>query len=106
MVRVQFGQRVIAFRSYDLTLGKLILSEAARENFYAPQGNAFAGRSFLLVVSNFEDRNTLDAVALRVRTSLAAPFYIDRTKVPDSGRIGVATFPEAGLTGESLLKHV
>ena len=33
-------------------------------------------------------------------------FYIDRTTVPVSGRIGVAIFPEAGLTGESLLKHV
>ena len=105
-MRVQFGQRVIAFRSNDLTLGKLILSEAARENFYAPKGNAFAGRLSLLVVSNFEDRNRLDAVARRVRPSLAAPFYSDRTTVPVSGRIGVAVFPEAGLTGESLLKQV
>ena len=106
MVRVQFGQRFIAFRSYDLTLGKHILSEAARENFYTPNGDAFSGRSLLLAVSNSEDRNTLDAVARRVRTSLAAPFYIDRTTAPVSGRIGFAVFPEAGLTGESLLKHV
>ena len=99
LVRVQFGQRFIAFRSYDLTLGKHILSEAARENFYTPNGDAFAGRSFLLAVSNFEGLNTLDAVARRVRTSLAATFYIDRTKVPDSGRIGVAIYPEHGSTG-------
>ena len=51
---------------------------------------------FVLVASNFEDRNTVEAVARRVQTSLAAPFYVDSAKVPVSARIGVAIYSEHG----------
>lgn len=60
---------------------------------------------FLLVVSNFEDRDTVDAVARRVQASLAEPFVVNGTKVPVSARIGVAIYPEHGSTAEDLFNH-
>lgn len=63
------------------------------------------GDRFALVVSNFEDRETVINVARRVRESLKAPFVVDGKSVTVSPKVGIAVFPEHGSSVDELLKH-
>lgn len=63
------------------------------------------GDRFGLIVSNFEDRETVIDVARRVRESLKAPFVVDGRSVPVSPRVGIAVFPEHGSSVDELFNH-
>lgn len=60
---------------------------------------------FALVISNFDERETVITVARRVQETLKEPFLIGETNVPVSPRVGIAVYPEHGSTGDDLFKH-
>ena len=60
---------------------------------------------FALVVSNFEDRETVNTVARRVQKSLEEPFVVDGKSILISPRVGIAAYPEHGSTANELFSH-
>ena len=60
---------------------------------------------FALVISNFEDRETVITVARRVQESLRNPFVVDGSSVPVSPRVGIAVYPEHGSSAGELFNH-
>ena len=60
---------------------------------------------FALVVSNFEDRETVNTVARRVQKSLKEPFVVDGKSILISPRVGIAAYPEHGSTANELFSH-
>jgi len=60
---------------------------------------------FALVVSNFEDRETVNTVARRVQKSLKEPFVVDGKSILISSRVGIAAYPEHGSTANELFSH-
>lgn len=60
---------------------------------------------FALVVSNFEDRETVITVARRVQESLKEPFIVDGKSIPISPRVGIAVYPEHGSSANELFSH-
>ena len=65
----------------------------------------FRSDRFGLVVAGIDDRDTVVTVAKRLQASLAAPYEFDGDTVPVGTQIGMATYPEHGLTVEELLSH-
>lgn len=60
---------------------------------------------FALVVSNFEDWETVNTVARRVQKSLKEPFVVDGKSILISPRVGIAAYPEHGSTANELFSH-
>lgn len=60
---------------------------------------------FGLIVSNFDDRDTVVTVAQRVQDCLSTPFKAGDVTVPVAVRIGIAVYPEHGSTGNDLFDH-
>lgn len=60
---------------------------------------------FALVVSSFEDRETVTTVAQRIQSTLTAPFKVDERDIPVTIRVGMAIYPEHGSTVDDLLNH-
>ena len=60
---------------------------------------------FALVVSNFEDWETVNTVARRVQKSLEEPFVVDGKSILISPRVGIAAYPEHGSTANELFSH-
>ena len=60
---------------------------------------------FALIVSNFEDRETVNTVARRVQKSLKEPFVVDGKSILISPRVGIAAYPEHGSTANELFSH-
>ncbi|MED5573285.1 MAG: GGDEF domain-containing protein [Pseudomonadota bacterium] len=65
----------------------------------------FRSDRFGLAVPGIDDRDTNVTVAKRLQASLAAPYEFDGDTVPVGTQIGMATYPEHGLTVEELLSH-
>ena len=60
---------------------------------------------FALVVSNFEDWETVNTVARRVQKSFKEPFVVDGKSILISPRVGIAAYPEHGSTANELFSH-
>ena len=60
---------------------------------------------FAPIVSNFEDRETVNTVARRVQKSLKEPFVVDGKSILISPRVGIAAYPEHGSTANELFSH-
>ncbi len=60
---------------------------------------------FTLVLDDCQSKEDISLVAQKVIDVLAAPFTVSGQSLMVSCSVGVATFPEAGETVDSLLKH-
>ena len=60
---------------------------------------------FAPIVSNFEDRETVNTVARRVEKSLKEPFVVDSRSILISPRVGIAAYPEHCSTANELFSH-
>jgi diguanylate cyclase (GGDEF)-like protein/PAS domain S-box-containing protein len=78
------------------------LSECLRESDTVAR---LGGDEFVVMVENFTAPKDAIAVAQKVLTGLARPFFVDGQEFLMSASIGISTFPDDGKDAETLLKN-
>jgi diguanylate cyclase (GGDEF)-like protein/PAS domain S-box-containing protein len=63
------------------------------------------GDEFVVMVENFTAPKDAIAVAQKILTGLARPFFVDGQEFLMSASIGISTFPDDGKDAETLLKN-
>ncbi len=78
------------------------LTECLRESDTVAR---LGGDEFVVMVENFTAPKDAIAVAQKVLTGLARPFFVDGQEFLMSASIGISTFPEDGKDADTLLKN-
>ena len=63
------------------------------------------GDEFTVILSQFEDTNTIDRVASKIIKALAEPYVVSANTIYISASVGITIFPGDGGNVESLLKN-
>lgn len=63
------------------------------------------GDEFTLLISNIENEAQVATIAEQILSALEKPWYIDHQEFILSISMGIALFPQDGLTANSLIKH-
>lgn len=63
------------------------------------------GDEFTMVLPDFRNRQDLADIAAKFVASLQQPFLLDGNEVQISASVGIALYPEDGLSGEELVRH-
>ncbi|MEO7111990.1 MAG: GGDEF domain-containing protein, partial [Polyangiaceae bacterium] len=64
-----------------------------------------SGDEFLLLMLETKDEASVVAFAARLTARIAEPYEIDGSTISLTASLGIALYPEGGLTAEELLKH-
>lgn len=64
----------------------------------------FGGDEFVIVIEGIKSLESAEAVAAKILVELSLPFMVGTETARIGGSIGVAVYPEAGRTAESLLR--
>jgi len=78
------------------------LSECLRESDTVAR---LGGDEFVVMVENFTAPRDAIAIAQKILTNIAKPFFVDGQEFLMSASIGISTFPEDGTDTEALLKN-
>jgi len=65
----------------------------------------FGGDEFVVLVPELEGRSSAAAAARKIRTHLAAPYFVGGVEVGVATSMGVALYPVDGKTYEDLLRQ-
>lgn len=65
----------------------------------------FGGDEFVILVTEVKEKHDTVLLAKRIMDSLADPFKVNSRSFMITPSIGIAFFPEDGITSESLIKH-
>ncbi|MCC7382897.1 MAG: EAL domain-containing protein [Deltaproteobacteria bacterium] len=63
------------------------------------------GDEFIVVLQRIRSAEDAGKVARRIASRLCAPYRLDTTEVCVSSSVGIAMYPQNGVTAEELLKH-
>ena len=76
--------------------------QVIRENdFFA----RFSGDEFCLILEDTTTRESLDVILQKLLAAISAPIFTGEHSIVVTMSIGVAIYPKAGETADSLLKH-
>jgi diguanylate cyclase (GGDEF)-like protein len=78
------------------------LTECLRESDTVAR---LGGDEFVVMVENFTAPKDAIAIAQKILTGLARPFFVDGQEFLMSASIGISTFPDDGKDAETLLKN-
>jgi diguanylate cyclase (GGDEF)-like protein/PAS domain S-box-containing protein len=78
------------------------LSECLRESDTVAR---LGGDEFVVMVENFTAPRDAIAVAQKILTNVAKPFFVDGQEFLVSASIGISTYPDDGADAETLLKN-
>ncbi len=81
--------------------GSRLRKELRAEDFIARLG----GDEFVVVINRLKSKDVIDQLALKLNNALNKPFALSHSQVQTSCSIGVALYPDDGLTTEQLLKN-
>lgn len=91
---------------YGHRIGDLYLQQVARRLASKLRGQdmlaRIGGDEFLCVVPNVSGREEAECIAERLACSFEHPFTIELLQISGTASIGIAVFPEDGLTGDDL----
>jgi diguanylate cyclase (GGDEF)-like protein/PAS domain S-box-containing protein len=101
------------FKVVNDTLGhiigdKLLQAVSHRLKKCLREGDTLArigGDEFTLLLPEILDRSNSEYIAKKIISTLKNPFYIDKHELFVSTSIGIAHYPDDGLTMEALIKH-
>lgn len=65
----------------------------------------FGGDEFIIVLSGFRDQINLPKILHKLLHTLSQEYHIDRHRITVTASIGVAVFPEDGITADLLLRN-
>lgn len=95
---------------YGHSAGDVLLREAARRMLECTRASdtvaRVGGDEFVTVLSRIQHDGDAIVVAEKMRRSLSQPFAIDGLEIRISSSIGIAIYPDHGLTEEVLAEHV
>lgn len=102
-----------SFKSINDTLGhgvgdRVITEVAKRLSNYSRDEDTVCrtgGDEFLYLLVNPPDRETIEQIVDRVATSIARPIDIGTRQLIVTSSIGIAVYPDDGVTGEELIRH-
>ena len=101
------------FKIVNDTLGhttgdRLLRAVALRLNQSVRSGDTlarFGGDEFCLLLPDVRSVDDVRVIARKILDQLAAPFQIDEHELFVGASIGIALYPDAGSTAESLIQH-
>ncbi len=101
------------FKAVNDTLGHLVGDEllqlvSQRLRHCLREGDTLArigGDEFLLLLPHIRTRDNAAHIAEKILTSLKTPFHLNGHELYISASIGIAIYPNDGITHETLIKH-
>ncbi|MGQ9685238.1 MAG: EAL domain-containing response regulator [Thiobacillaceae bacterium] len=101
------------FKSVNDTLGHLVGDEllqltSQRLRHCLREGDTLArigGDEFMLLLPHIRTRDNAAYIAEKILTALKAPFHLNSHELYISASIGIAIYPDDGITHETLIKH-
>ncbi len=95
--------------NYGHPVGDQVLRHIADEVSKTIRGNdffaRFSGDEFCLILEGAATIVELDAALKKILTTIATPIFTGEHKISVTMSIGVAIYPAAGVSADSLLKH-
>lgn len=95
--------------TYGHSAGDVLLREAARRMLECTRASdtvaRVGGDEFVTVLARIQHDGDAIVVAEKMRRSLSQPFAIDGLEIRISSSIGIAIYPDHGLTEEALAEH-
>jgi diguanylate cyclase (GGDEF)-like protein len=64
----------------------------------------FGGDEFVVILSEVEDRNSVDIVARKILDSLALPYVISGIEINSGSSIGISLYPSDGVNASMLMQ--
>lgn len=101
------------FKSVNDTLGHLVGDEllqltSQRLRHCLREGDTLArigGDEFMLLLPHIRTRDSAAYIAEKILAALKAPFHLNSHELYISASIGIAVYPDDGVTHETLIKH-
>jgi diguanylate cyclase (GGDEF)-like protein/PAS domain S-box-containing protein len=101
------------FKSVNDTLGHLVGDEllqltSQRLRHCLREGDTLArigGDEFMLLLPHIRTRDNAAYIAEKILAALKAPFHLNSHEIYISASIGIAIYPDDGITHETLIKH-
>ena len=101
------------FKSVNDTLGHLVGDEllqltSQRLRHCLREGDTLArigGDEFMLLLPHIRTRDNAAYIAEKILAALKAPFHLNSHELYISASIGIAVYPDDGVTHETLIKH-
>ncbi|MGQ9861746.1 MAG: putative bifunctional diguanylate cyclase/phosphodiesterase [Thiobacillaceae bacterium] len=101
------------FKSVNDTLGHLVGDEllqltSQRLRHCLREGDTLArigGDEFMLLLPHIRTRDNAAYIAEKILAALKAPFHLNSHELYISASIGIAIYPDDGITHETLIKH-
>ena len=90
---------------YGKTAGDRVLAEVAKrlKSFFSSNGTVvhFGNDEFVIIVESLTDKSYLHEIAKKIKQKIAEP--LNESHLSTSASIGIALFPQDGLTPQQLL---
>lgn len=96
--------------NFGHSVGDLLIIEAAKRlsNCLSPSDivTRLSGDEFMLILSEYKNRNELEEYAKKIKTSLSNTFYLDENEIHTSASIGITSYPHDAASSEQLVNNV
>lgn len=96
--------------NFGHSVGDLLIIEAANRLHYCISTldtvTRLSGDEFMLILSEYKNKNELEEYAKKIKTSLSNTFYLDENEIHTSASIGITSYPHDATSSEQLVNNV
>jgi len=96
--------------NFGHSVGDLLIIEAAKRicNCISDSNKVtrLSGDEFILIISDFTNKNDIEGYAKKIKTSLSNTFYLEENEIHTSVSIGITSYPHDATSSEQLVNNV
>ncbi len=96
--------------NFGHSVGDLLIVEAAKRIQNCLPDNdmitRLSGDEFMLILSDYKNKNDIEGYAKKIKTSLSNTFYLEENEIHTSVSIGITSYPHDATSSEQLVNNV